>query len=820
MIQRPLWNLLQSLTRSALPPALLICATAAAFAADPDLELIMADPDWIGNPPTGAYWADSGERVYYRQQRTGEDFDDLYVVPASGGTATLVAAADESESSNATRVHNADRSRAAWILRGDVWTKRLDTDEVHQVTRTAVEEEKPLFMADGRSVAFVRDHVWFVHDPETGLTRQAAELKFEDDPDQDKPFDDLRAHHARTFETLREDKRLEEAAEAHGEERRRQDPAGPPLPIWLGPDFEEVRSALSPSGRHLLLVVKDKEAKEGRKDDMPSYVTESGYTETEETRIRVGRNEPPPHTILLVDLVAGTFETIDQSSLPGIDDDPLADLRESALDWHVEHGADPEEVEKALEAPEQRPLTVDRIAWNGDGSLAALQLRAIDNKDRWLATLDPATLELEAQHRLTDDAWINWDYNEFGWMPDDRTLWYLSEETGWSHLYTKSVDERRPTRLTEGEFVVADPELNPQQTHFYVVANRTHPGNYETYRVPVEGGDLAQVTSLGGVVAFELSPSGEELLLSRSYIDRHEDLYVQRATPGAEARQVTDTVSGEYKSIDWVVPEIVEVPSSHADRPIYSKLYLPKDYRDGGTYPAVMFVHGAGYTQNAHMGWPYYFREFMFHTVLANDGYIVLDMDYRASKGYGRDWRTSIYRRMGHPELEDFRDGVSWLVESYGVDPDRVGIYGGSYGGFMTFMALFREPDLFAAGAALRPVADWRHYNHEYTSNILNTPLVDPVAFERSSPITYVGNLAKPLLIASGMQDDNVFFQDSVLVVQRLIELKKEDFEMAIYPLDPHGFVHPESWLDEYRRIYKLMTRHVGNPAPDSDNAP
>jgi dipeptidyl aminopeptidase/acylaminoacyl peptidase len=164
---------------------------------------------------------------------------------------------------------------------------------------------------------------------------------------------------------------------------------------------------------------------------------------------------------------------------------------------------------------------------------------------------------------------------------------------------------------------------------------------------------------------------------------------------------------------------------------------------------------------------------------------------------------------MGHPELEDFKDGVEWLVANYGVDPERVGVYGGSYGGFMTFMSLFREPDLFAAGAALRPVANWRHYNHEYTSNILNTPLVDPVAFERSSPITWVANLTKPLLIASGMQDDNVFFQDSVLIVQRLIELKKEDFEMAIYPLDPHGFVHPESWLDEYRRIYKLMNRHL-----------
>jgi dipeptidyl aminopeptidase/acylaminoacyl peptidase len=796
--------------RIAVVLAALACSSA--LSAEPDLELIMSDPDWIGNPPTGAYWSDSGEQVYYEQARAGEDFSDLYVVAAGGGEAERVAAADESRSANATRIYNADRSRVAWILRNDIWVKDLDSGAARQVTRTAAEESSLMFMADGRSVAFLRDDVYFVHDTETGLTSQPVELKFEENPEAEEGFDALREHQLREMDTLREDKRREEAAETHARARKRQDPAGPPLPAYLGGDYELVRQSLSPAGDYLLLVLKDADAKEGRKEDMPQYVTESGYTETEETRIRVGRSQPAAHTILLLDVATGTFAAVDPSSLPGIDDDPLAELRDSALEWHVERGADREAVEAALEAPEQRPVNVEGIEWNSDGSVAALQLHSIDNKDRWLVTLAPEDGELELQHRLTDEAWINWQFNEFGWMPDDRTLWYLSEESGWSHLYTRTIDERRPEQLTRGEFIVKDPVLGPQGEWFYVVANRTHPGNYEVYRMRASGGELEQVTSLGGVVAFELSPAGDELLLSRSYIDRHEDLYVQRALPGPEARQITDTVSDDYQSIDWVVPEIVEVPSTHVDRPIYSKLYLPKDYAEGRTYPAVLFVHGAGYTQNSHMGWPYYFREFMFHTVLANDGYIVLDMDYRASEGYGRDWRTAIYRQMGHPELEDLEDGVAWLVENYGVDPARVGLYGGSYGGFMTFMALFRAPDAFAAGAALRPVADWRHYNHEYTSNILNTPLVDPVAFEQSSPITFVENLEDPLLIASGMLDDNVFFQDSVLIVQRLIELKKKDFEMAIYPLDPHGFVHPESWLDEYRRIYELMNRYVGSP--------
>jgi dipeptidyl aminopeptidase/acylaminoacyl peptidase len=202
----------------------------------------------------------------------------------------------------------------------------------------------------------------------------------------------------------------------------------------------------------------------------------------------------------------------------------------------------------------------------------------------------------------------------------------------------------------------------------------------------------------------------------------------------------------------------------------------------------------------------------MFHNLLARRGYVVLDMDYRASAGYGRDWRTAIYRQMGWPEVEDLRDGVDWLVANKNVDRQRIGTYGGSYGGFLTFMAMFTQPDLFAAGASLRPVTDWAHYNHGYTSNILNIPSVDPAAYEKSSPIEYADGLEKPLLIAHGMQDDNVFFQDSVRLVQRLIELEKKNWEMAIYPIEAHGFREPSSWLDEYRRILGLFRRHLEAP--------
>jgi dipeptidyl aminopeptidase/acylaminoacyl peptidase len=226
----------------------------------------------------------------------------------------------------------------------------------------------------------------------------------------------------------------------------------------------------------------------------------------------------------------------------------------------------------------------------------------------------------------------------------------------------------------------------------------------------------------------------------------------------------------------------------------------------------VIFVHGAGYLHNVGNFWSQYPREYLFNQFLAKHGYVVLDVDYRASAGYGRDWRTAIYRWMGGRDLQDHVDASKWLTATYGVPASRIGIYGGSYGGFMTLMALFTAPDYFGAGAALRSVTDWAHYNEGYTSSILNRPQDDTLAYRRSSPIYFAEGLRSPLLMAHGMVDVNVHYQDIVRLEQRLIELGKTDWTLASYPVEDHGFVRPSSWTDEYTRIFDLFERTIARP--------
>src|SRR5205085_9886658 len=147
---------------------------------------------------------------------------------------------------------------------------------------------------------------------------------------------------------------------------------------------------------------------------------------------------------------------------------------------------------------------------------------------------------------------------------------------------------------------------------------------------------------------------------------------------------------------------------------------------------------------------------------LMEHGYTVIDVDYRGSAGYGRNWRTAIYRHMGGQDLDDQVDAAKWLIANHGIDAKRIGLYGGSYGGFITLMAMFTRPGTFAAGAALRPVTDWAAYNTGYTSNILNNPQSDTEATRVSSPIYFAEGLQGALLICHGVVDTNVHFQDTV----------------------------------------------------------
>ena len=399
-----------------------------------------------------------------------------------------------------------------------------------------------------------------MHDIAGGTDVAAAIVKTEKNPESKKP-DDLGADQLRWFSTLRKVKADHEAEKKHREDFTSGDPTRAPLPFYLGDDIAIAGTSLSPSGRYLLVVTRPKGYDEGRKGKLQRFVTDSGYEEQEDERTRVGRNDPAPQSLLLLDLARHAQHALAVDGLPGIHDDPLKAVREENAKLKRERGiaagaeaqptasagdgnAKEKKKNKDPDAAKTRALRIvaggedgggGGIAWSSDGQSLAIQMRAIDNKDRWIVTVDLDRATLATQHRLTDPAWINWNFNEFGWARDNRTLWYVSEESGYAQLYTK-VPGGKAHALTRGRFEVSHPAQSADGKWFYLRANVEAPYLYDVYRVPFAGGALERVTTFKGMEQFTLSPDGSQLAVLHSSAYVPPQLAVVASGGGARAR--------------------------------------------------------------------------------------------------------------------------------------------------------------------------------------------------------------------------------------------------------------------------------------------
>jgi dipeptidyl aminopeptidase/acylaminoacyl peptidase len=566
-----------------------------------------------------------------------------------------------------------------------------------------------------------------------------------------------------------------------------------PKPIYLGTgDVSTIQ--INPFEEYVAVIM-TKSANEVE-TSFPEFITESGRVELNSARSKV-TNKEPSQRLGIVSLVSDTMKWVDFSKLSEIRKKPnyLDTLASSLYD-------------------KDRSIFIHPLQFSKIKNLALCDIRSADNKDRWIVLLDVEKgLGKEVNHQH-DDAWIggpgisSWNQEEavLGWLEDGKSFYFQSEVSGYSHLYSYDIETGQTNALTSGNFEIHGVQLSKDKKRFYITANKTHPGNRDFYHLDCKSLVWTPILTANGYHDVQVSPDEKLLLVRYSNANTPWELFVAANTASTKMLQITHSSTAKFQSYPWRTPPIIQYVASDSVK-VSARLYEPKITEKNGA--AVLFVHGAGYLQNAHNYWSNYYREYMFHNLLCDLGYTVLDVDYRASEGYGRDYRTAVYRYMGGRDLDDFIDAKDFLVKQYGIDSNRIGIYGGSYGGFITLMGLLTKPNEFACGAALRSVTDWAHYNHEYTSNILNYPETDPQAYRKSSPIYYAENLAKPLLMLHGMVDDNVQFQDIVRLSQRFIELGKKDWELAIYQTEAHGFRASYSWYDEYRRIFELFDKQL-----------
>ena len=763
------------------------------------IEQIMQDPaKWIGTSPSGIKWNDTGDKIYFNWNPEQDTLESLYSYSLKNGKTEKVTS-DAKKGLEEWSVHyNHNRTQKVFIRNGNIILRDLKKGTEKKLTNWLEQSNSPEFVLNDTEISFTKNNNLFTINPKTRLIRQITNFTAASkrpDPKKSEQERWLEKQQKDLFVVLNE----REAKNKARETQRQTEEIEKPLEIDAGKK-RVGRISLSPTGNFVAYTLFEHN-ENSKSTSVTHFITESGYTEERNARPKVGGEEGNAE-IGIFDVKNNKTIEVDKSQIQGIKDLP---------DYLKDY---PDRMLKDSSKIKDRAVNFTGILWNEKEDLAVVVALSDDNKDRWILLLDPATGKLDLLDRQRDEAWIGgpgiggWGYSmgDIGWMPDGKSVWFHSEASGYSHLYTVDIYSKEKTQLTTGNFEVSNVSISNDKKYFYFTANKVHPGVTHFYRMPVWGGEPTQITSLEGGNEVTLSPDEKYLAIRHSTGNQPWELYLQENKPAAKAEQLTRSTNEAFNVYPWRMPEYITFEAKDGSA-VHARLYQPELPEKQG--PAVIFVHGAGYLQNAHKWWSSYFREYQFNNFLADNGYTVLDIDYRGSAGYGRDWRTGIYRHMGGLDLSDQVDGAKMLINKYNVSPEKIGIYGGSYGGFITLMAMFNEPETFVAGAALRSVTDWAHYNHGYTSNILNTPVEDSIAFVRSSPIYFAEGLEGALLMCHGMVDDNVQFQDIVRLTQRLIELGKENWELAVYPIEAHGFVEPSSWADEYKRIFKLFEENL-----------
>lgn len=808
-------------------------ATAPVTKFEMTIDSIMRGPDLVGYEPTSVRWSPDSKKIYFRWKKTGEPIRgemSTYVVNADGSDLRKLSEDEAKQTPPAMGDRSDDKKTVVYAEAGDIFLYNTETGARRQLTKTVDAETNPRFIRDQRHISFIRQNNLYTLSLDDGTLEQMTDVRAAGAPgaaagsfmgggggaarggqDSSRTGTDsqeaLKKEERDILEVIRERaaKREEDEKKRKEEEKDRRKPFNLSLGQFAG------QMSLSPDNKYVIVMVN--ETATGAKNTIvPNYVTESGYTEDIPSRSKVGDTQGRGRLAIL-DVTTGESKWVDHGQK--LAESTSAPKTESTPATGTAPQRGPARGQSGPPQPRDREVQLGQPVWSEDGKNAVLSARSVDNKDRWVMHLDVTTGKTKILASTRDEAWVGGPGSfSLGWLPDNKRVYFQSERDGFAHLYTVSIDGGQPVQLTSGQFEVSDVQISEDKSKFYFTSSEGSFFERNFYSMSFDGGPRTKLTSMTGNNDATVSPDDSKLAIVRSFANKPPELYIapnKTATTEAEIKQVTDSPSAEWKSHNWIAPPIVPIKTRDGAT-VYGRLYKPANFKKGG--PAVIFVHGAGYLQNVHNWWSTYYREYMFHHLLMEKGYAVLDIDYRGSAGYGRDWRTGIYRHMGGKDLTDHVDAADFLVKEHGVHAQRIGIYGGSYGGFITLMAMFTTPDIFAAGAALRPVTDWAHYNNGYTSNILNLPQSDQEAYRKSSPIYHANGLKGALLIAHGMVDVNVHYQDSVRLAQKLIELRKENWELAGYPVEDHGFIEPTSWADEYKRIFKLFETNLKKPLP------
>jgi dipeptidyl aminopeptidase/acylaminoacyl peptidase len=402
--------------------------------------------------------------------------------------------------------------------------------------------------------------------------------------------------------------------------------------------------------------------------------------------------------------------------------------------------------------------------------------------------------------------------NQVLWAAGDRLV-FPWEKDGWLHLYSVPVAGGTATLLTPGDFEIETVNLTPDRRQVVFNSNQDDLDRRHLWKVDVAGGRPLQLTKGTGIEWLPVRVGDDRLAYLRSGAKRPAEAVIQ--VGGGEARPLAPgSVPAGFPESALVEPQPVIFNASDGMR-IHGQLFLPPGLKPGERRPALLFFHGGSHRQML-LGWHsigYYNNAYAMNQYLAARGYVVLSVNYRSGTGYGLAFREAPAQgATGASEFNDVLGAGLYLRSRPDVDPGRIGLWGGSYGGYLTALGLARASNLFAAGVDFHGVHNWNVGIRTFIPNYSPKPDEERLAFE-SSPMAWLDGWRSPVLVIHGDDDRNVSFRETVDLVEALRE-RHVEVEQLILPDEIHGFLRTASWLAAYRAAADFFDRRLGRAAP------
>lgn len=445
------------------------------------------------------------------------------------------------------------------------------------------------------------------------------------------------------------------------------------------------------------------------------------------------------------------------------------------------------------------------IRWSPDNEHLLIDKLTLDERHRWLLVAsveDGATRELFHEEGVMN-YFTQW-YAD--WSGDGKGVYFVSDRDQYYHLYYLPLEGGSPQQLTSGQWEIMWMKMDKDRDDIFYLSTKDSPAERHLYRFSISKASSIKITVDPGIYSPTISEDGKLSALIYSNDTTPHDLYIVDNKASASMRRVTASPLPEFADYRWLPARYVTFKSHKDGRTLHGRLITPPDLDPKKKYPAIL---GPVYSDTVRNQWGRRGRGVFTQYLVQEKEYVQLLVDCRGSTGYGRQFRQELISDLGGIDLDDLVSGVEYLKSLGFVDASRIGIWGWSYGGFFTLMAMLKYPGTFALGIAGAPVVNWKHDTY-WVMRLMGTPEENPDAYKSCSPLYLADRLQGKLMIVHGVMDKRVLFQDTVQLIQRLI-LAKKDYDLIIAPEGGHGWdSSDEAQLFMYRHMAEYFHRYLG----------